>query len=227
PELSTLRDRRNVDTDRSAVNRALNTLKTWGIPEEDIEAARQEATRLSKAGAKRDRENDERWARVVLRAPRDGTIVERNVTLNETVIDNTLALFQIADVDQMVVLANASEDDLPALLKLPPDERRSTIRTLASSKEQRISRPNVAIGYLIDGKQHSAVPKGRIPTPDGQLWAGQYVTARIEMPPPPDVVEIPTGALIDDGKQCVVFVQPNPAKAEYTMRRVEVVRRFE
>ena len=63
--------------------------------------------------------------------------------------------------------------------------------------------------------------------PDGKLRAGQYVTATILMPPPPDVVEVPTGALVDDGKQSVVFVQPDPAKAEYTMRRVEVVRRFE
>ena len=227
PEVFILSARRNVDTDRSAVNRALNTLKTWGIPEEDIEAARQEANRLSQAGAKRDREKDERWARVVLRAPRDGTIIEQNVTLNETVIDNTLALFQIADVDQMIVLANGSEDDLPALLKLPPQERRWTIRTLGSSRGDTISGAIEEFGYLIDVNQHSAVLKGRIPNPDGKLRAGQYVTATILMPPPPDVVEVPTGALVDDGKQSVVFVQPDPAKAEYTMRRVEVVRRFE
>jgi cobalt-zinc-cadmium efflux system membrane fusion protein len=32
---------------------------------------------------------------------------------------------------------------------------------------------------------------------------------------------------VDDGKQCVVFVQPDPAKPEYTLRRVEVTHRFD
>src|SRR5262249_39489668 len=158
PEVFLLSYRRNVDTDRSAVNRALNTLKTWGIPEEDIEDARQEANRLSKAGARPEQGKAERWARVVLRAPQDGTLIERNETRNETVIDNTIALFQIADVDQMIVKLNASEDDLPALLKLPPNERRWTIRTLdSSSKEDSIAGAIEEIGPLIDVNQHSAV----------------------------------------------------------------------
>src|SRR5262249_18228872 len=227
PEVLMRSYRRNVDTDRNTVNRALNILKTWGIPEEDIRAVYTEADRLNKPGAKRDPNVDEQWARVVLKAPREGTIVERNVALNETIIDNTLALFQIADVDEMIVVANASEDDLPALLKLPPEEKRWTIRTLGSATESGMIGAIDEIGYLIDVNQHSAVLKGRILNPDRNLRSGQYVTATILMRPPPDVVEIPSAAIVDDGKQCIVFVQPDASKPEYTMQRVEVVRRFE
>ena len=32
---------------------------------------------------------------------------------------------------------------------------------------------------------------------------------------------------MDDGKQSLVFVQPDPAKSHYTMRRVQVTHRFD
>jgi cobalt-zinc-cadmium efflux system membrane fusion protein len=49
----------------------------------------------------------------------------------------------------------------------------------------------------------------------------------VEIPPPDDVVEIPTDALLEDGLQSVVFVQPDPALHKFTMRRVQVTHRFE
>ena len=62
---------------------------------------------------------------------------------------------------------------------------------------------------------------------DGEhLRAGQYISATVPIPPPPGVVEIPTNALLDDGQQSIVFVQTDPAKAEYTMRRVQITNRF-
>ena len=41
------------------------------------------------------------------------------------------------------------------------------------------------------------------------------------------MVEIPMDAVADDGRQCVVFVQTDPTKAEYTLRRVKVTHRFD
>ena len=49
----------------------------------------------------------------------------------------------------------------------------------------------------------------------------------MQLPPPPDVVEIPIDAVSDDGQQAVVFVQTDPHKQEYTMRRVELTQRFD
>jgi cobalt-zinc-cadmium efflux system membrane fusion protein len=239
PEVFILNAQRNVEADRSAVARALNTLKTWGIPDEDIQAVYAEAERLSQAGARRaDHSKDKLWARVVVKAPQSGTILERNISLNEIVVDPTVSLFQIADVSRMQVQANASEDDLPALLALPAAERRWTIRTVGngpqeaangngSGKEEVLSGPVQEIGYIIDSNQHSAVLKGYIENPGSKLRAGQYVTATLLLPPPPDVVEIPTAALVDDGWQSVVFIQPDRSRPRYTLRRVEVVRRLE
>ena len=39
-------------------------------------------------------------------------------------------------------------------------------------------------------------------------------------------MEIPTAALVEDGQESVVFVQPDPARPVYTLRRVAVARRY-
>ncbi len=49
----------------------------------------------------------------------------------------------------------------------------------------------------------------------------------MNIPPPDDVVEIPVDALVEDGKQSLVFVQPDAAKHQFTMRRVQVTNRFD
>jgi membrane fusion protein, heavy metal efflux system len=87
--------------------------------------------------------------------------------------------------------------------------------------------PIEEIGYIIDANQHTAVVKGYINNPRGNLRAGQYVSATVNLPPPPDVVEVPLTALAEDGKQSLVFIQPDPAQPVYTMRRVRVTHRFE
>src|SRR5262249_16304625 len=68
------------------------------------------------------------------------------------------------------------------------------------------------ISYLLDPNQHSAVVKGYIENPNGRLRGGQFVSVSIDRPAPPGVVEIPTTAILEDGKQSVVFVQPDPKK---------------
>ena len=83
------------------------------------------------------------------------------------------------------------------------------------------------MGYIIDPNQHTAVVKGYIDNKGEKLRGGQFVRATVELPPPTDVVEIPITAVIDDGQQSIVFVESDAPKQQYTMRRVELTRRFE
>ena len=48
------------------------------------------------------------------------------------------------------------------------------------------------ISYIIDPNQHTAVIKGYVENPGKHIRAGQYVTATVNIPPPDDVVEIPS-----------------------------------
>lgn len=233
---------RAVQSDRNAVNRALNNLKVWDIPQDEIDALRDEAkimaadkTRWSrtpegrwvngeKQTAAQERENP--WGRVTLRAPFDGVIVERNLHVDEMIIDGTVNLFQIAEVDRLVVVANCPEDQLPILERLGTGTP-WTIKTAGADAGDGLPGTVDEIGYLIDPMQHTAIIKGYVQNPEKRLRGGQYVSATVQIPPPPGVVEIPINALVDDGKQGLVFVQTDPARPQYTMRRVEVTNRFE
>ena len=83
------------------------------------------------------------------------------------------------------------------------------------------------VGPIIDPNQHTALVIGRLNNSDHRLKAGQFVTASIPVPPPPGVVAVPTNALVENGSDSVVFVQPDPKTLQYTMRRVKVVRRLQ
>jgi cobalt-zinc-cadmium efflux system membrane fusion protein len=320
PEVFRLTQWRAVQSDRNAINRALNNLIVWNIPQEEIDTLHDEAKKISadqnawfktpegrwvkgekqtrfkltekslaaleKAGVparvleklgdlkgqilatreefikalagKLDRDdlelyrealldhaervkkdnldagrvdpdnaNDNPWGKVTLRAPDSGIIVERNVAKHEIIQDPTTNLFQIAQVDRLLVIANAPEDDLPTLNALKDHQRVWTVSTVGASVATGVPGRIEEIGYLIDPNQHTAIIKGYIDNKDEQIRAGQFVSATIQIPPPADVVEVPIDAIVEDGKNCVVFVETDWKHHQYTMRRVQVTHRFE
>ncbi len=233
PLLDLLAAKKAVAGDENTIDRAEQTLRAWEVPEADIEAVHKEAEAINARGGKRDRDPQHlkdqlhRWAKVELRAPEDGTIVERNANVGDTIVDNTLNLFQIARVQRILVSANAPEDLAPTLNALNTAQRRWVVHT-AGAPVEGVAGPIDDISYVIDVNQHSAVVKGYIPNPEGVIRGGQYATVTIRLPAPQNVVEIPNDALADDGKQAVVFVQDDPNKpGVYTMRRVEIVLRLD
>jgi cobalt-zinc-cadmium efflux system membrane fusion protein len=224
PEVFLLNARRTVQADRSAVNRAVNTLKVLGVPQEDIDAVAREADEVGKRKDKRGPARDKQWGRVELRALDEGTVVERNVAQHEVVVDITVNLFQVARLDRLLVVANCPEDELPALNALKPEERVWRVQT-AGAPAARLEGPIEEIGYLIDPNQHTAVIKGHIDNRDGRLRAGQYITATITLPPAAGEVVLPAAALVEEGRGTYVFVQPDARRPFYEERRVSVVRR--
>jgi cobalt-zinc-cadmium efflux system membrane fusion protein len=221
PETFLLDARRRVQADRNAVNRAVNTLRAWGIPQEDIDAVAAEAEEAGKG--KRGPEKGRQWGRVELRAPADGTLIERNVSRNELIGDATTNLFQIARLDRLKVLVQVPEADLPLLEALKPPQRRWTIRAAASDlqAEGRIDE----IGYLIDPNQQTAVATGFLDNPEGRWRAGQVITASVTVPAAAGEMVLPAGAVVEEGRQSYVFIQPDAKKWFYEQRRVAVVRR--
>jgi cobalt-zinc-cadmium efflux system membrane fusion protein len=248
PEVFYLNQVRQVQGDRNAVNRALNNLKVWNIPQEEIDDLHGEAKKIAadkdawfktpegrwvkgekqKATGKNINAEDENpWGKVTLRAPFDGIIVERNVTEHEIVQDPTTNLFQIAQVDRLLVIANAPEDELTTLNRLTTAQRKWTVRTVGPTATTEIEGKIDDIGYLIDPQQHTAIIKGYIKNPQEAIRAGQFVTATIQIPPPEKAVEIPVDAVVEDGKYAVVFVQTDAGDHHYQMRRVQITHRFE
>jgi cobalt-zinc-cadmium efflux system membrane fusion protein len=226
PEYMFLQGQRAIEADHNNVDKALYTLKAWNIPKQDIDACYKQADEIIKRRGKRDHNADDlhKWARVEIRAPEDGVIIERNVAEHVNVIDNTVNLFQIAKVDRLSVFAHVPEDEVPTLEALPTAERRWTVKTVGSEPV-----PGMIddVGYIIDPNTHTALVKGHIDNPREVLRAGQFISATVELPPPPDVVEVPADTVVEDGQTSVVFVQDKDHKDHFTMRRVQPTARFD
>lgn len=226
PERSVREADRNVEGDIIAVEKARRTLRAWRLTDKEIEEIEKEADRVRLRKGIRDEETEKQWARVEIRAPFNGTILERNFAPGD-VIDTTTNLFKIADLSRMRVWANIYEDDLPALQSLLPNEIPWTVRLKADPKAPAVSGKVDKIGSLIDSNDHTARVMGRIDNAHGRMKAGQFITATIDLAPLANEVAIPASALVDDGRESIVFVQPDPTKQEFVQRQVTVARRLQ
>jgi cobalt-zinc-cadmium efflux system membrane fusion protein len=242
PEILLDTAKRNVRGDQTTIASSYATLRIWGFSFEDLRDLRKEADELTQLRLKSTKDKaaqkeeeaawavkKDAWMRVDLKAPRSGTLVERNISKGEFVADNTQPLFQIAEVGRMVVYANPPEDDLPALLRERKEKKELywTVHTVGLPAKGVVG-PISEISYFIDQNQHTAVIKGFIENPEEKLRAGQFASVMIELPAPAHTVEIPINALDEDGKQSIVFVVKSADKKHsiVEMRRVIVTQRF-
>jgi membrane fusion protein, heavy metal efflux system len=236
PQVTLDAARRNIEEDHNAVAHAVNALASRGIPDDEIAAIRREA-REAAAQRKPDTEDMrknrmERWAKVELRAPHDGTIIERNIVQHEIIEDGTVNLFQIGNLDRLLALVQASENDLASLRALKAGERRWTVRPGNPDPDHAEAAENLAvegaideIGYLVDPNQHTVVVKGHLDNKKHQLRGGQYIMATVALRPTVAEVVLPVSALVEDGDHAYVFVQNAAKKFVYEQRRVFLVRR--
>lgn len=224
PERSVREAERTVEADHIALAKAERTLRSWRLSEPEIEAIKAEAERVRLRKGQRDPQQEKEWARVEVRAPIAGKVLEKNITAVGDIVDTTMDLYKIADLSKLSVWAHAYEEDLPAILALPRPIRWS-IHLKSDPRLKPFPGTVDKIGDLIDPNQHTALILGQVDNSEGRLRAGQFITALIEIPAVSDEVVIPTTALVEDGYDSIVFVQPNPDKLEFTLRRVVVARR--
>jgi membrane fusion protein, heavy metal efflux system len=217
--------RKAVASDRNAVARAERTLRVWRLREEEIQKVKDEARRVYDRKGARDPAKEKDWARVEVRARFAGRVVEKNVALGD-IVDTTTDLFKIADLSAMTAWVHVYDEYLPALQALPrpiPWKVEAGGETLTSPGAETIS-------PVIDPNQHTALLMGRVDNPGGRLRVGQFVTATIDLPPPPDLTAVPAGAVVEDGIRSIVFVkaeqQPDPKAVVFSLRRVAVVQRL-
>lgn len=222
PERTVREARRTVESAEIAVERVERTLRSWRLSEDEIAAVRTEVdpSVATKEGYKSDRERS--WARVALHAPFSGTVLEKNLAVGD-IVDTSIDLFKIADLHRLSVWAHVYEEDLPQLLAMPSPVR-WTLRLKADPDWPSIPSEIERIGSIIDPNQHTALVTGHVENRDGRLRAGQFIVATVDLPPVPGELEIPTSALIEDGDESVIFVQPDPSQAEYSLRSVSIIR---
>ena len=246
PKVFILTQTRAVQGDRNAINRALNTLKVWDIPQDEIDALHEEARKISAdkkvwfktpegrwvRGKKQgktdsDKGNENPWGRVTLRAPFDGTLVEKNIHVSEVIDPGPgINLFQIADLSQLKVLATVDEPSLHALQALETKELHGTIHVAGDPNAKPLVECQLmTLEWLRDPNTVTALLSGTVANREGRLRPGQFVRLTIPLPPASRELVVPASALVEQAGQTFVFVQPDPAQPVYEARRVAVVRR--
>ena len=194
------------------------TLRAWRLTDAEIAAIRDEADRIARTPDRHP--DDPSWARVEVRSPLDGVVLDKNISFGG-VVDTSAELFKIADLSRLAVWAHVYEEDLRRLPKPPTDW---VVRLPAHAGRAYPGRMQ-RVGDVIDPNQHTALIMGHVDNADGSLRIGQYVTVALRQPASSDELEIPAAALVEDGRESIVFVQPDPDRPRFVLQRVRVLRR--
>ncbi len=225
PERSLREAQRVMQAGKIVVDRITRTLQAWRESEDTIQTLQDEAKRHGTAGPHSDDELVHQWARVEIRAPLTGVVLERNVAGGE-MIQTTDELFKIADLSRLRVVAHAYEEDLPRLDALSGDQRRWRVTVPAEPEAVPQEGAVDRIGQIVDPAQHTALVMGWVQNPAGRLRVGQFVTATVRLACPGDEVVIPAAALLETGAEKFVFVQPAAGQHEYQLQRIHLARRL-
>jgi cobalt-zinc-cadmium efflux system membrane fusion protein len=233
---------RQVQADSNAVLTAERTLKMWKLTEEEIQAIKAEAQIISDHKKVRTAENEMRWARVEIQVPRflngdqvsarklNLVVVEKNTNVNDMLDPiSSPPLFKIADLGRLQIWVHPPEEYLPLIRESL--KQGTNLRWQIHFQSEPPNTPPLELSILqiapsLEPNQHNPMVIGYLDNPESKYLVGQFVTATIFMPPDADTVEVPPAALNEVDGQSLVFVQPDRKKAEYTLRRVAVVRRF-
>jgi cobalt-zinc-cadmium efflux system membrane fusion protein len=225
PERMIFEAHRNVEADVIALAKAERTLHSWHLSNDDIAIIQREAKELRQTlSAESDNDVEASWAEMEIHCPMDGVVVEKNCNVGD-IVSPDQDLFKIASLDEMMVMANVYEEDIPSLRRLLPAERRWRIEIKAQAESAPLEGSFDVIGSIIDPTQHTGAVMGWLPNPNGALAAGQFVTAIVELPANPEMVAIPTSALLEEGGVASVFVETDAGEHQFTRRKVVVTRR--
>jgi hypothetical protein len=238
----------------SRVQKAVNTLAKaegmlflTGLTSNQVKELRKEAEEIRKdfrqrakkikpgAGNMWGKDKMDQWARVEVRAPEAGTIVEKNTNVGDIADPGKdPPLFRIADLSTLGVWLNPQEEYLPVLVRLMKAEGAEPVglevRLQSDPNAAPIEGQVVLIAPSLDPFQKTPLVVGRISVPKGRrLLVGQLIKATLFIPQETDLVEIPTTALNEVGGESLVFVKSGASsggKPAFIARRVEVVQRF-
>ncbi len=145
-------------------------------------------------------------------APREGTIIEKNVLLAQEVTPD-VTLVGVADVRQVWVVAELYETDAAGVQSGTPAEISSP--TLPGfSAEGRVD----MVSAVVDPVRHTVGVRIRLPNEAGKIRPNAYAEVRFRTSVPSGAVEVATSALVSDGAEQYVYVQQRPG--HFARRRV-------
>ncbi|MFN7970938.1 MAG: efflux RND transporter periplasmic adaptor subunit [Acidobacteriota bacterium] len=148
-----------------------------------------------------------------IRAPRDGTIIERHITEGEVVGDE--AVYTVANLDHVWAIASVYEKDIRRVavgqtamiaLKAYPDE----------THEGRVT----WVSDTLDEETRTQKLRVEIPNADRKLKPGMFGNVALQISQRDDALTVPASAVQTHEGETIVFVEGQPGR--YARRDVEL-----
>jgi len=173
-----------ADAGEDLVASARERLKLWDISDAEIE-------RLEKSGHPQKT--------LTLSAPMNGVVTKKDVVMGHRLQEGDMP-YEITDLSQVWVLADAYESDLSRL-------RLGMTATLSlqAFPNHRFKGRVIFIDPILDPKTRTAKVRLEFPNPSGDLRPEMFGEVTLQSPPRQGL-RIPTDAVIDSGTRKVVFV---------------------
>ena len=146
-------------------------------------------------------------ARVSLRAPFAGEVIERNATIGE-VIDPNKTLFTVADLSTVWVRADFPEQQAGRL------KTGLTIELRVSAYPDTIFRgPITYVGAVIDPATRTVMARADVSNPDGRLRPEMFAEITL-LTDEQSVLSVPRAAIQQVGSRTVAFIVRGPRRFE-------------
>jgi len=144
-------------------------------------------------------------SRMQVRAPIDGTVIERTVTNGQFVGSDTAPLLTLADVSSVWVTADVFERDLRKVAM----GQKADVTTTAYPDEQ-FSAEVSRIGSTVDAQTRTAKVRFLVLNTGRRLKPGMFINAALHLPGTADALTLPVSALfVEEGHSFAYFeVEP-------------------
>ena len=186
--------RREYESALIAAARAERTLRSWRLSEHEIAQVLAEAERAPNTEQSKQTPAGDQWARLEIRAPLDGVILEQNVSVGDLVKVGH-DLFKVADLSTLGVMADVYEEDLPLIESLAATDRNWTIYVASHTQSVGIAGKFDVIGQVVDPRKHTTTVCGWVSNAGGDLRIGQLIQADLA----PAVASSASSSLPRDG----------------------------
>lgn len=184
------------------LNIAKDRLLIFGLSEEEIAAI--------------DSQEGSEKARMTVRAPADGVVVDRQVVVGNLYDEND-TLLVVTPVDHLWVWGNVYESDIDVV------RLGQTWEIQFPFLHQTIPGHVDYISNHVDPTTRAVRIRTSIPNPDGRLKADMLVSGALQIEPGADRTIVPRSALVVAGERAYVFVRTPQSIDKFQRRSVTVV----
>jgi Cu(I)/Ag(I) efflux system membrane fusion protein len=177
-------------------------LELWGLTAEQIDAIPNAASPA---------------LQIIVYSPIAGVITKRNVAEGQYVKEGDI-LYTVTDLSTVWVQADVFESDIPAI------RNGMDVRITSSGLARRTVRGTISfLQPSVDPQTRTMTARVQVPNPDMRLRPGMFVQVAFDVPVAPETLAVPREAVLNTGKEQVVYVAKENGVFEKRLIQAETV----